>query len=73
MASWRLAYSVVLEFCDQFGNPLGQSFPFSGSILSEVQSPAAADLATMATNLGAALSTQIQPLGGTLNLPNPSD
>lgn len=72
MASWRLAYSAVLEYCDESGNPLGQAFPVQGSILSEVQNPASADLTTMATSMGTAVGNQLSPLGGTLNLPNPS-
>lgn len=72
MASWRLNYSVVLDYCDEYGNAIGQAFPVSGSILSEVQNPQSADLLTMATSLGTAVGSLLSPLGGTLNLPNPS-
>lgn len=74
MSFWRLLYTYRLDLCDSTGNPIGSQFgPFTGSQNITVFSPASSDLTTAATNAGTDMGNQLGPLGGTLNLPNPSD
>ena len=70
---YRLSYSYSLDLCDEFGNPIGQSFPFSGIQFIAAANPQSADLQNAVTAAGTDMTKNITPLAGQLNAPNPSD